>query len=102
MSEPELYLKPILEALMRDPQELPSIQLYDLHEKAQILKGSTIKSIGDVRGLLEQDRDQLARFEKLKLTIGLLGQLLEGVLYIDEACEAELKMGRPLAFFVPL
>ena len=38
--------------------------------------------------MLNEDMDQLARWDKLQLTIGLLGQLLGGVLYIDEACEA--------------
>ena len=93
MAEPPKYLKPILETLLRDPSELPPVQLHELHEKAQVLRNATIESIGEVRDVLETDMDQLARWDKLQLTIGLLGQLLGGVLYIDEACEA-VKMRR--------
>ena len=47
-----------------------------------------------MRDALEYDMDQLARWDKLQLTIGVLGQLLDGALYIDEACEAAVRMGR--------
>ena len=36
----------------------------------------------------------MAKFAGLELTIGVLGQLLDGALYIDEACEAAVRMGR--------
>ncbi len=93
MDEPEKYLTPILEALMRDPSELPPVQLQELHTKAQVLRDGAIKSIKDIIEVLNDDMDQLARWDKLQLTFGLLGQLLGGVLTIDEAC-AVVKMRR--------
>jgi len=94
MDEPEKYLRSILEALLRDPQKLLSEQLDELQEKAQVLRNGAIESIKDIIEVLNEDMDQLARWDKLQLTIGLLGQLLGGVLYIHEACEAAVTMGR--------
>ncbi len=66
MPEPPKYLKPILEALLRDPSELPPIQLHAVREKAQVLRNAAISSIGDVRDVLEKDMDRLARWDKLQ------------------------------------
>ena len=73
MDEPDKYLTSILEALLRDPQELPSAELEAIQEKAQVLREGTFKSIKDLTEVLGEDMDQLARWDKLQLTIGLWG-----------------------------
>ena len=73
MDEPDEYLTSILEALLRDPQELPSAELEAIQEKAQVLREGTFKSIKDLTEVLGEDMDQLARWDKLQLTIGLWG-----------------------------
>ena len=81
---------PVLELVTRDIGELSEADRSTVEHNAKILMHATISAIGRVtdetRKLLDQGETE--RAEQLSLAIGLLGNLLDGSLFLKERCEA--------------